>query len=67
MEELKYGTWEHISKQHGNVTDGFWTEMFLKCSVCGYERRDVWSMARNPNYCEGCGVNMMGESNEQKK
>ena len=25
-EELKHGTWKPISKQHGNATDGYWTE-----------------------------------------
>jgi hypothetical protein len=63
MEELKHGTWERISKQHGNDTDGFWTERFLKCSVCGYERKNVWTMARNPNYCEECGSDMGGKEN----
>jgi hypothetical protein len=63
MEELKHGTWERISKQHGNAAEGFWTEKFLKCSVCGYERRDVWTMVRNPKYCEECGADMRGVAN----
>ncbi len=63
MEEVKHGTWEHISKQHGNATDGFWTDKFLKCSVCGYERKNVWTMVRNPNYCEECGADMRGVEN----
>jgi hypothetical protein len=60
MEELKHGIWELISKQHGNATDGFWTERFLKCSVCGYERRDAWIPRHKPNYCEECGEDMRG-------
>jgi hypothetical protein len=63
MEELKHGTWECIIQQHGNATEGFWTDKFLKCSVCGYERKNVWTMARNPNYCEECGADMRGDKN----
>lgn len=58
MEELKHGIWERISKQHGNAAEGFWTEKFLKCSVCGYERRDAWIPKHKPNFCEECGTDM---------
>ena len=58
MEETKHGTWERISKQHSNETDGFWTERFLKCSACGYERRHAWVIGERPNFCEECGADM---------
>ena len=35
--ETKYGTWEHCSIRH-EVDNGVWTERFLKCSECNYER-----------------------------
>ena len=54
-EELKHGTWKPISKQYGNVTDGYWTEKYLQCSVCGYERRDAFIPKHKPPYCEECG------------
>ena len=58
--------WERGSKQHGNETDGFWTEKFLKCPSCGYERRDAWIPKHEPNYCEECGNDMRGESDGQE-
>ena len=58
MEELKHGTWEHCSRQHGNETDGIWTERFLKCSECNYERRHSWLRGEQPNFCEECGADM---------
>lgn len=60
MEELKHGTWIHDFRQHGNETDGFWTERFLKCSECGYERRHSWLRGEQPKYCEECGSKMDG-------
>lgn len=65
MEEIKHGTWEHVSKQHGNAKDGFWTERLLKCSVCGYERRHSWIKGEQPNYCEDCGAYLKGEEDGQ--
>jgi hypothetical protein len=65
MEEFKHGTWTAVNKQHGNETEGFWTERFLKCSVCGYERRHSWLRGEKPNYCENCGSKMDGENNDK--
>lgn len=62
MEELKHGTWLPGSRQHGNATDGFWTERYLQCSVCNYERRNAWIRGEQPNYCEQCGSKMDGEA-----
>ena len=63
MEELKYGSWERTSRQHGNDMDGYWTEKFLRCSACSYERRDVFIPKHKPNYCEECGAYMRGDNN----
>ena len=63
MEERKQGKWEYLAKQHGNATDGYWTEKFLKCSACGYERRDIFIPKHKPPYCEECGSDMKGEQN----
>lgn len=63
MEELKHGSWERDSIQHGNDTSGFWTERFLKCSVCGYCRRDAFIPKHKPSYCEECGAKMDGDTN----
>ena len=65
MAETKQGTWERIVKQHGNDTDGFWTEQFWKCSECNYERRYVFIPKHKPNYCEECGAYMNGDKNEK--
>ena len=62
MEEIKHGTWEHCSRQHGDEVNGIWTERFLKCSECEYERRHSWLRGEQPNYCENCGTKMDGES-----
>lgn len=59
-EELKHGHWTVVNKQHGNETDGYWTERLLQCSVCNYERRHSWLRGENPNYCENCGIDMRG-------
>lgn len=59
-EQLKHGSWKPISKQYGNATDGYWTEKYLQCSVCGYERRDVFIPKHKPPYCEECGSRMDG-------
>jgi hypothetical protein len=64
MEELRHGTWTPVNKQHGNETEGFWTERFLKCSACGYERRQSWLRGEKPNYCENCGSDMRGAEDE---
>ena len=65
MEEIKQGTWERTVQQHGNATDGFWTEQFWKCSECNYERRDVFIPKHKPNYCEECGSYMKGEKQNE--
>jgi hypothetical protein len=59
--ELKHGSWTLIDKQHGNETEGFWTERYLQCSECNYERRHTWIKGERPNFCEGCGADMRGE------
>lgn len=56
--EPNTGSWQCYSRQHGNDTDGFWTERYLKCSECGYERRDAWIPKHKPAFCEECGVKM---------
>ncbi len=61
MEELKYGYWIPINRLQGNETDGFWSERYLQCSVCNYERRHSWLRAERPKYCEECGSDMRGE------
>lgn len=63
MEELKHGTWISGSRQHGNETDGFWTERYLKCSICDYERRHSWLRGEKPKFCENCGNIMDGDNN----
>lgn len=57
-EELKHGYWTNTVKHQGNATDGFWTERYLQCSVCNYERRHSWLLGEKPNYCESCGSKM---------
>ncbi len=56
--DVKSGTWKRGSHQYGDDQDGFWTEMYLKCSECGYERRDAWIPKHKPPYCEECGAKM---------
>ena len=58
MEEIKHGHWIEVNKQRGNETDGYWTERYLQCSVCNYERRHSWLRGEKPNYCENCGIDM---------
>ena len=60
VSEVKHGHWTDANKEYGNPTDGFWTERYLKCSVCNYERRHSWLRGEYPNYCEGCGAKMDG-------
>lgn len=60
MEEIKHGKWIVIDKQHGDQTTGFWTERFLQCSICNYERRHSWVRDEQPKYCESCGSQMDG-------
>ena len=60
MEDLKHGIWTLITTQHGDNSKGFWTDMFLKCSICGYERRHRWVITEKPKYCEECGSKMDG-------
>lgn len=62
MEELKRGRWIVVDKQQGDSTDGFWTERYLKCSICDYERRHSWLRGEQPQYCESCG-NIMDKEN----
>ena len=61
MNETKYGHWIHGSRQHGNETEGIWTERFLQCSECNYERRHSWLRGEQPNFCENCGSDMRGK------
>ena len=63
MEEVRHGYWINITKQQGNPTDGFWTERYLQCSACGYERRHAWLLGEQPYYCETCGTKMDGDKN----
>ena len=60
--ETKHGTWEHCSIRH-EVDNGIWTERFLKCSECGYERSHAWLRGEQPNFCENCGTDMRGNNN----
>ena len=62
MEEIKHGHWTVVEKQRGNATDGFWTERYLQCSECSYERRHSWIRGEQPNYCECCGSKMDKEN-----
>ena len=61
--DVKHGYWKVVEKQRGNVTDGFWTERYLQCSECNYERRHSWLRGEKPPYCECCGSKMDGENN----
>ena len=61
MEEIKHGHWVTVSQQRGNEAEGFWTERYLKCSECNYERRHAWLRGDRPDYCENCGADMRGE------
>lgn len=58
--EVEHGHWIPINKQQGNEATGFWTECYLKCSVCDYERRHSWIRCDEPPYCESCGAKMDG-------
>ena len=63
MEEIKHGHWIVVNKQQGNEATGFWTERYLQCSECNYERRHSWFRGEKPNYCENCGSKMDGDRN----
>lgn len=63
MEELKHGHWIAADKQQGTPETGFWTERYLKCSICDYERRHSWLRGEQPKYCENCGNIMDGDKN----
>ena len=58
--EIKHGYWKNTVKQRGDPTEGFWTERYLQCSECGYERRHSWVLNEQPPYCENCGSKMDG-------
>ena len=60
-DELKHGHWIPVDKQRGDETTGYWTERYLQCSECNYERRHSWLRGEQPNYCENCGIDMRGE------
>ena len=60
--EVKHGHWIPVNKQQGNPTDGFWTERYLQCSECNYERRHSWLNGEKPPYCENCGSKMDKEN-----
>ena len=57
VEEVKHGSWEKVYTVH-TEQDGHWSEINLKCSVCGYLRRFEWKPY--PNRCEECGAHMGG-------
>lgn len=61
MEEIKHGHWIPVNKQQSSA-DGFWTERYLQCSVCNYERRHSWLNDEKPPYCESCGSKMDKEN-----
>ena len=61
MEEIKHGHWIVVNKEHGNETDGYWTERLLQCSECNCERRHSFLRGEKPKYCEECGAKMDGE------
>ena len=61
--EVKHGHWITVNKQQGNSNDGFWTERYLQCSECNYERRHSWLRGEKPPYCENCGSKMDGDTN----
>lgn len=63
MEELKHGHWIAADKQQGSTETGFWTERYLKCSICDYERRHSWLRGEQPKHCENCGNIMDGDKN----
>jgi hypothetical protein len=65
MEERKHGYWIAIDKQQGDPTTGFWTERYLKCSICDYDRRHSWLRGEQPKYCESCGNIMDGGINNE--
>ena len=62
MEEIKNGHWIAVDKQQGFQDTGFWTERYLQCSECNYERRHSWLRTEKPNYCESCGSKMDGSN-----
>lgn len=64
--ELTHGTWIPVNKQQSNPTDGFWTERYLQCSECNYERRHSWLRVERPPYCELCGAKMDGGNEDGK-
>lgn len=64
MDEIKHGHWIPGSRQRGNETEGIWTERFLQCSICNYERRHSWLRGEKPNFCEECGSKMDGDIND---
>lgn len=61
-EEIKHGHWIAVDKQQGAPDTGFWTERYLKCSICNYERRHSWLRGEKPKFCEDCG-NIMDKEN----
>ena len=60
VDEVKHGHWIVVNKQRGDLTTGFWTERYLQCSICNYERRHSWLRGEQPPYCECCGSKMDG-------
>lgn len=64
MEEIKHGHWIPGQRVHGNETEGVWTERYLQCSECNYERRHSWLRGEQPNFCENCGSKMDGDVND---
>lgn len=62
VQEVKHGYWIITNKLQGNEIDGVWTERYLQCSECGYERRHSWLRGEYPNYCEDCGYKMDKEN-----
>lgn len=61
--ELKHGYWEPIVTMFTNDEGYHWSEHYLRCTVCGHERRREFKPL--PTYCEGCTARM--ESIEKRK
>lgn len=59
--EVRHGSWRSIDKQQF-ASEGHWTERYLQCSVCNYERRHSWLRGEKPTYCENCGSKMDKEN-----
>ena len=61
--EVKHGYWEPIVTMFTNDEGHHWSEHYLRCTVCGHERRREFKPL--PTYCEECAAKM--ESIEKRK